>query len=454
MEGKKIHRHTRRAKKDLANVIAVNMGYGHQRPAHSLTHLAQDSEIVVANTYAGISKKDKRIWKQSRSFYEFISRFKRVPIVGKPAFDLFDHVQSIPEFYPRRDMSEKTLQVNSLDKLIKRGWLKDLIGKMEKEGLPIVTTFFVPALAADYYKYKHDIFCIITDTDMSRAWVAPNPKKSKIKYFAPTQRVAERLKLYGVKKQNIFMTGYPLPKSNIGGEKMTTLRKDLGARLVNLDPTRRFLDKYGDTVKKHIGARNLPKKATHPLTITFAVGGAGAQRELGSLIAYKLKKRIARNQVRVKLVAGNRNDVYRHFKATISENGLDKYFGKGVEIVYANHKDRYFDLFNEALRETDVLWTKPSELSFYAGLGIPIIMAPMIGSQEKFNKRWLRAVGAGIDQQNPEYVDEWLFDWLDSGWLAKAALEGFLYAPKMGTYNIEEILLHKKLKLEIPSLVY
>ena len=49
--------------------------------------------------------------------------------------------------------------------------------------------------------------------------------------------------------------------------------------------------------------------------------------------------------------------------------------------------DEYFNTFNETLRETDILWTKPSELSFYAGLGIPIIIAPTIGSLEDFNKK-------------------------------------------------------------------
>ena len=106
----------------------------------------------------------------------------------------------------------------------------------------------------------------------------------------------------------------------------------------------------------------------------------------------------------------------------------------------------YFKAFNQALRSTDILWTKPSELTFYSGLGLPILMAEPIGSQEDYNRDWLLAIGAGIDAPDPLYVDEWLFDWLDSGWLAEAAMQGFLDAPKMGAYHIENIVLYNKVQ--------
>jgi hypothetical protein len=102
--------------------------------------------------------------------------------------------------------------------------------------------------------------------------------------------------------------------------------------------------------------------------------------------------------------------------------------------------DEYFKTFNEALRETDVLWTKPSELSFYAGLGIPIIMAPTIGSQEDFNKKWLLHTGAGVCQENPRYAEQWFYDSLNSGDLAEVAMQGFMEIEKMGAYNIEKII--------------
>ena len=63
-----------------------------------------------------------------------------------------------------------------------------------------------------------------------------------------------------------------------------------------------------------------------------------------------------------------------------------------------------------------------------------------VGSQENSNREWLISVGAGIDSPDPRYVDEWLPDLLASGSLARAALDGFLNAEAMGTYNIEKVL--------------
>jgi hypothetical protein len=137
-------------------------------------------------------------------------------------------------------------------------------------------------------------------------------------------------------------------------------------------------------------------------------------------ILQRLKKHLKKGQLRLNLVAGARNDVYLYFEQAIKANGLAN--NKNVRIIYAEHKVDYFKAFNEALRTTDVLWTKPSELTFYCGLGLPIIISEPVGSQEEYNREWLFNIGAGIDSPDPEYVDEWLFDFLDSGCLAEAAM--------------------------------
>jgi len=53
-------------------------------------------------------------------------------------------------------------------------------------------------------------------------------------------------------------------------------------------------------------------------------------------------------------------------------------------------------------------------------------------------------VGGGVDQLDPKFANEWLFDWLKSGWLAEAAMEGFLDAPRNGAYHVEEVVLKGK----------
>ena len=100
----------------------------------------------------------------------------------------------------------------------------------------------------------------------------------------------------------------------------------------------------------------------------------------------------------------------------------------------------YFDRFNALMRETDILWTKPSELSFYSALGIPIVMAQGIGAQESKNAQWLLDKGCALEQYSPSLALEWLTDMLKEGAFAEKALNGFVRNRKLGVYKIEEVL--------------
>jgi len=242
------------------------------------------------------------------------------------------------------------------------------------------------------------------------------------------------LKLYGVKPENIFLTGYPLPQENIGGEMLTTLKKDLSYRLLNLDPKGRYRAMYKPLLSGYLG--ELPSLPSHPLTIMFSVGGAGAQKEIGVQIAHSLKEKIRQKKVRLIISIGVRKELKEYFEDHIKGLQLDGW----VHILSGETIDQYFRIFNESLRTTDILWTKPSELSFYSGLGIPIIIAPTLGSQEDFNKRWLLHIGSAVEQNNPKYSNEWLFDMLNSGDFAEMAMQGFVEMKTTGTYNIEKII--------------
>ena len=420
-------------KKKEAHIVAVNMGYGHQRTAYPLRIFAPEGKIINANDYEEIPEKDRNVWESSRIFYEFISRFKRVPLIGSLAFTLFNKFQEIPSYYPRRDLSKPTLSLKKIYSLIDKGWGNDLIKRLAKNPLPIITSFFIPAFMAEEFNYPGEIYCVVSDADCARAWAPLRPERSRIKYFAPNLWVMNRLKLYGVKSENIFLTGFPLPLENIGTKKQEILKKDLGARLFNLDPEERFHEKYKPFIDANFKISR--KKKDHPLTLMFAIGGAGAQKEIAMQYVSKLKDKIESKEIRIYLAAGTREEVKNYFSQSLKKIKLNK----EVEIVYAENIYEYFELFNKKLRKTDVLWTKPSELSFYGGLGVPILLAPTIGSQEDYNKQWLLGIGAGVPQVNPGYVDHWLFDYLDSGRFAEAALGGFIEIEKMGTYNIEKI---------------
>jgi hypothetical protein len=382
--------------------------------------------------------------------YEFISRIKKIPLFGNIAFSVFlDRFQRILTYYPKRDLSHPTFILKNNFYFIKNGWGRDLIERFKKNPLPLVTTFFTPAFMAEEFKYPGQIYCVVCDADINRAWVTLNPKKNNIKYFVPCTWARDRLKLYGISPEDIFLTGFPLPKENTGKD-LEILKEDLRRRILNLDPAGKYRKTYGPLIKEALG--NLPARSDHVLTVMFSIGGAGAQKEICLNAIKALKKHIKEKKLRFIISIGVRGGLRDYFEKNIKDLRLDHM----VSVISGVTTDEYFDTFNLALRETDILWTKPSELSFYAGLGIPIIIAPPIGSQEDFNKKWILHVGAGILQEDLSYIDQWFYDLLNGGDFAEMAMQGFMEIEKMGAYKIEQIVCNpgqglKKFNLEAPA---
>jgi hypothetical protein len=416
-------------------VVTVDMGLGHQRASHPFSEIAEEGIITVGGSQTS-DPVEKKQWDKIRSSYEWLSRVRNVPLIGKPLFGVLDRIQNIKPFYPVRDMSKSTFQVNLVSSVIKKGLCGGMIEKINTKPLPLLVSYPVPAIAADMAGYQR-IYAIVTDAEINRAWVAKHPKESKIHYLAPCGRALMRLRSYGVPDERIFLTGFPFPFEVLGNQDLHILKADVGQRLHYLDPNKRFWPLHERNVRYFLGKRNCSFKKNRSMTITFAVGGAGAQKEIGYAIIRKFRERIVKGEIRVNLVAGVRPEVRDYFKKIKKEVMRE---AKGVHIIFGETKTEYFRQFSEIIRTTDILWTKPSELSFYCGLGIPIIMAPTIGSQEEFNRKWLIEIQAGIDQDDPEYADEWLLDYLKEGRLAEAAWDGFLKARKYGTYKILEVL--------------
>jgi UDP-N-acetylglucosamine:LPS N-acetylglucosamine transferase len=182
------------------------------------------------------------------------------------------------------------------------------------------------------------------------------------------------------------------------------------------------------------------KRADRTLSITFAVGGAGAQAETARDILESLAPSLKERRMRLNLVAGVRQEVRDYFIKIIGARGLEAELGKSVHVLFTATKDEYFPTFNALMRETDVLWTKPSELCFYAGLGIPIVMSPPLGAHEERNQTALMRAGAGYRQEDPRAAVEWLSDWTQNGLLAIGAFNGYLHVPNCGTENIKRVL--------------
>ena len=270
---------------DGAYVVTVDMGYGHQRAAFPLRDFAvgldgikSKDAIINANHYAGIPNADRRRWDSGRRWYERISRLKNLPLIGESIFSIMDYFQRIEPFYPKRDLSKPTIQLKTIYSMIRKGWGRDLIQRLNKNPLPLINTFFSPAYFAEEHGYKGDIYLICCDTDVSRAWAPLVPNKSRIKYLVPNRRVKERLGLYGVKQDQIFVTGFPLPKENIGGRDLKVL-KSLGEKNRTFGSGWAVSQKYHETLKEFLGNNYCQQSCDvkHPLTITLLLR-PGAQK--------------------------------------------------------------------------------------------------------------------------------------------------------------------------------
>jgi len=105
---------------------------------------------------------------------------------------------------------------------VKQGLGRSLIARLHSRPLPMISTFYAPCLVADHARYEQ-VYCVICDADLNRVWVASQAKHSAIRYFAPCGRVMRRLRQYGVPDERIFITGFTLPRENIGGPGIVTV---------------------------------------------------------------------------------------------------------------------------------------------------------------------------------------------------------------------------------------
>ncbi|MFH1238491.1 MAG: hypothetical protein V1653_00090, partial [bacterium] len=424
-------------------VVSVLMGLGHMRPAYNLRDIALDGVIIYGDRES-TPPKEYKMWQRIQKAYYFLSKAREIPLIGKYIMASMLRIQKIEHYYPIKDLSQANLSVEYLDYLIARkDFCAPLIEKIKVADIPVINTFYATAIAIDKVgKNIRDNYLLICDTDFNRVWVPKKPRQTRIKYLVPCTQSKKRLLSYGVPEKNIFLTGFPLPKENIGTQKeLEILREDLFKRLLRLDPTNKFFSFHQKSVFSFLGKNSIPDNREDCFTLTCAIGGSGAQVELIEIILRSLKDKIAAGKIRVNISAGIQKLVFAQILSYISTLGLGPYRDKGVAMIYDTDVRRQLDKFNQALRQTDVLWTKPSELSFYSALGIPILLGPSIGTHEDLNRRWLDEIHAGVEPTDSlEYIHEWLFDLRENGRLAEAAWDGFLKGRKLGTYKIEELI--------------
>jgi hypothetical protein len=419
-------------------VVAVEMGYGHLRAAMPLAE-ALGTEVLQVDRAPLVAEEEMRLWRRVRRGYEAVSRLSQVPLAGRPLRWLLDGITDIPRLHPYRDLSAPTRGALTLERLVRRNLGQGLVAHLRRTGAPLLTTFYSPAIVADRAGLDR-IFCVVTDTDLNRIWVPVDPARTRIHYLAPTRRAARRLRAYGVPEDRITFTGFPLPDALVGGPGLGVLKANLAARLVRLDPSGEFRRSVPEELAHFLGALPRDEEGRPPL-LTYAVGGAGAQADLAGAFLPGFRRALEEGRLRIALVAGIRPEVEARFRDDLGRAGMEGLVGGPIEILRAPTFGEYYARFNALLARTDVLWTKPSELTFYGALGLPLVLSPPVGVHERYNRRWARESGAGLKQRDPRFAAEWLGDALADGILAAAAWAGYMRLPKFGLYRILETVL-------------
>ncbi|HUJ29185.1 MAG TPA: hypothetical protein VLW85_24365 [Myxococcales bacterium] len=388
-------------------LAAIDMGYGHLRPAAALSDVLGVPVQQMDHPPLG-DERDRTFWKRTRELYEPLTRFSQLPGVGSPMRALLNTVTAIPSPWPARDLSAASAGTWWLQRAANDGVGETLASHLRETGAPLMTTIFSAAILAELHGATR-LHCLVTDSDINRVWAPAEPKKSGIVYFAPAERVRRRLLSYGVRAENIVSTGYPLPGELVGPDG-AALRRNFEARM-----------------------QRLTRKSPEPPLIVFAIGGAGAQVPLARALVRGMAPQLRDGRLRLALVAGRRAEVAEALRDAVTLAGVD------VEVLEEPDVFSYFRKLNALLARADALWSKPSEMTFFAALGLPFISAPPVGVHEQWNLRWASDFGAALPQHDPAVAGEWILEWLEDGVLASAAESG-LRLPSRGVYRIAEEL--------------
>jgi hypothetical protein len=435
------HRHAdKKEGNGAAHVVAVDMGYGHLRAAYPVAALLRTRVLDADCAPLCTDTREQRLWRWVRTAHGGVSRLSNTPAgLGDFWRRTMDTATLIEPLYGDADLARANAATLSQDWLIDRGLGSGLIDFLKTDPRPLFTTYYTPALVADRARIA-PVYCLVTDADIHRIWVPRDSARSHIHYFAPSHRAKTRLIRYGVDPARITLTGFPLPMELVGGDDLSIARANLARRIARLDRGHELRDLQGYELERVLGP--WPKDAEdEPTHITFAIGGAGAQAELADAFLPSLREGLRDGRFEITLVAGTRSEVATQLEGSIERAGLGNERGRSVSVLYAENFPRYYHAFNARLAKTDILWSKPSEISFYAALGLPLVLSKPLGSHERYNRRFLRELGIGFKQQAPEHAAEWLTESLHDGMLAGAAFAGFMRLPKLGAQRIADTIL-------------
>ena len=414
-------------------VVAVEMGYGHLRAAAPLAE-ALGTEVLHADRPPLADEAEQTYWARTRSAYELISRASQIRFVGAPLRALLDSITAIPPLYPFRDLSAPTTATYALERMVGDGGLgRSMVEHLRRSGAGLLTTFYSVAVAADRLGFS-PVWCVVTDTDINRIWVPVVPRDSRITYLSPAYRVDRRLRAYGVPAERIRFTGFPLPPALLGGPELPALRRNLAAA-VRLDPAGAF---RATRRRRSIGSGAAPGEREGRRRESYSPSAGRRAGRPSEDFPAGLRRPILEGRC-MSMVAGVRARwLWASARASVrpgwrTRSGSDRARADDGGVPAADGR---------VFAEADVLWTKPSEMVFYAALGLLLVLSWPVGVHERYNRRWVEEHGAGLRQRDPRAVAEHIEEWLADGTLAAAAWSGFTRLPNRGLYSILEAVGH------------
>lgn len=385
----------------LPLLAAVEMGYGHLRPAAALAAvLGVPVERADLPPLAG--PVEARAWEAARALYHGTSRRSQDPRFGAPflaALEAMSAIRGSPdEPQPDPDAGTRAVALS-----IARGLGAGLVARLRETGAPLLTTFYLPALAAAAAGLP--AWCVVTDTDCARAWARPRAADGGVRYCAPTERVARRLRSYGVPGADVLLTGFPLAPS-----------------LADPEPAER---NFAARVRRLRGG---------PARVLFSIGGAGAQAAMVRAALPALAPLVREGRLALRFAIGTHHHLRAELTAAAAAEGVE------VDFVSAERAEAYPAPFDAALADTDLVWTKPSEMVFYAGLGLPLLLAPPIGVHERLNEAWLLGLGGGVGVPDASGLGALVAAGLDDGRFVELAEAGWVRVPRDGARRVAALV--------------
>ena len=195
-EGRTPEKTTHSLKASCPMVVAVEMGYGHLRAAHTLAELF-GTEITRMDLPPIAAQIETKFWRAIRQFYNVLSRACELPLAGRAARNMLEKITKITPLHAYASKERANLFTHLAD-----GLTRTVIGQQFRaiaagSKQPILATYPVAALAANHTSAAQ-VFCLTTDTDLNRAWARANPEQTSIICFASIKRVAQRLGSFGV----------------------------------------------------------------------------------------------------------------------------------------------------------------------------------------------------------------------------------------------------------------